>query len=284
MPTSWKNMTLNFWKTMSDSLKPQLLEYALDPALRAFSTTRQGGVSRDNYASFNINAYCGDEADSIRQNKQALCDELGIEPQRLIMPHQTHTACVRVVDEAFFASSAAEQQAALEGVDALITDQARLCIGVSTADCVPVLLADKDQRVVAAIHAGWRGTQAGIAANAVETMCRTFNLRAADLRAVIGPSISMQAFEVGQEVYDAFAATGQFPMSQIARRYPSKEGAEKWHIDLWAANFLTLEQCGLPMEHIQVSGVCTYTQSDRFFSARRLGINSGRIFTGIMKK
>lgn len=94
----------------------------------------------------------------------------------------------------------------------------------------------------------------------------------------------MQAFEVGQEVYDAFAATGQFPMSQIARRYPSKEGAEKWHIDLWAANFLTLEQCGLPMEHIQVSGVCTYTQSDRFFSARRLGINSGRIFTGIMKK
>ena len=53
---------------------------------------------------------------------------------------------------------------------------------------------------------------------------------------------------------------------------------------LWAANFLTLEQCGLPMEHIQVSGVCTYTQSDRFFSARRLGINSGRIFTGIMKK
>lgn len=200
------------------------------------------------------------------------------------MPHQTHTACVRVVDEAFFAFSAAEQQAALEGVDALITDQTRLCIGVSTADCVPVLLADKDQRVVAAIHAGWRGTQAGIAANAVETMCRTFNLRAADLRAVIGPSISMQAFEVGQEVYDAFAATGQFPMSQIARRYPSKEGAEKWHIDLWAANFLTLEQCGLPMEHIQVSGVCTYTQSDRFFSARRLGINSGRIFTGIMKK
>ena len=88
------------------------------------------------------------------------------------MPHQTHTACVRVVDEAFFASSAAEQQAALEGIDALITDQARLCIGVSTADCVPVLLADKDQRVVAAIHAGWRGTQAGIAANAVETMCR----------------------------------------------------------------------------------------------------------------
>ena len=58
----------------------------------------------------------------------------------------------------------------------------------------------------------------------------------------------------------------------------------KWHIDLWAANFLTLEQCGLPMEHIQVSGVCTYTQSDRLFSARRLGINSGRIFTGIMKK
>lgn len=151
---------IEFWKTMSDSLKPQLLEYALGPALRAFSTTRQGGVSRDNYASFNINAYCGDEADSIQQNKQALCDELGIEPQRLIMPHQTHTACVRVVDEAFFASSAAEQQAALEGIDALITDQARLCIGVSTADCVPVLLADKDQRVVAAIHAGWRGTQA----------------------------------------------------------------------------------------------------------------------------
>jgi copper oxidase (laccase) domain-containing protein len=84
---------------------------------------------------------------------------------------------------------------------------------------------------------------------------------------------------VGDEVYEEFCKAG-FAMEQIARRYPTTAGGEKWHIDLWEANRLQL--CGVPEDSIEVSGVCTYTRCDEFFSARRLGIKSGRIFSGIM--
>ena len=95
------------------------------------------------------------------------------------------------------------------------------------------------------------------------------------LRAVIAPGISVAAFEVGDEVYDAFAAAG-FPMDVVARRMG------RWHIDLNVANFLQLEAAGVPLDRIQVSSYCTYTECDRFFSARRLGIQSGRLYTGIL--
>jgi copper oxidase (laccase) domain-containing protein len=93
---------------------------------------------------------------------------------------------------------------------------------------------------------------------------------------VIGPCISLDAFEVGDEVYEAFSSA-DFPMHLIAKRH-----TEKWHIDLWEANRLQLLACGLRPENITLSGVCTYTSHDRFFSARRLGIKSGRIFNGII--
>ena len=94
--------------------------------------------------------------------------------------------------------------------------------------------------------------------------------------AVVGPGISLESFEVGDEVYDEFGREG-FPMEEIARRY-----GEKWHIDLWKANTLQLEGEGVRSENIEVAGICTYKNYDRFFSARRLSINSGRILTGIM--
>ena len=95
--------------------------------------------------------------------------------------------------------------------------------------------------------------------------------------ACIGPSISLESFEVGDEVYDAFAKAG-FDMDRIAKKY------EKWHLDLWEANRLQLLAQGVWLEHIEVSGICTYQQHENFFSARRLGIKSGRILSGVMLK
>lgn len=102
-----------------------------------------------------------------------------------------------------------------------------------------------------------------------------------DVKAVIGPGISLDAFEVGDEVYDAFQSAG-FPMMQIAKRYVLSEEKTKWHIDLWEANRWELLQSGVPFSHIHLSGICTYSHNDRFFSARRAGIHSGRILNGIM--
>ena len=147
----------------------------------------------------------------------------------------------------------------------------RVC--VSTADCIPVLLHDPRHHAVAAIHAGWRGTVARIVRQTVQAMQARLGTQAADLRAVIGPGISLQAFEVGQEVYDAFLAAG-FPMESIAVQ------RDKWHIDLWEANRLQLKEAGV--QDIQIAGVCTYTHPDLYYSARRLGIQAGRILNGIM--
>lgn len=245
----------------------ELLEYPLGSGARAFSTTRCGMEGTGNYAGFNLTHYCGDAPEHVRRNRAALCTALGITDERLILPRQTHGDTVRRV---------ATGREPLQGVDALITNEKGFCIGVSTADCVPVLLYDEDNAACGAVHAGWRGTVARITAKAVEAMRQAFATSPSRLRAVIGPSISQAAFEVGDEVYDAFQEAA-FPMDRMARRMNGK-----WHIDLWAANFQLLESAGLPLENIFVCGICTYEHSDRFFSARRLGINSGRIFNGIL--
>jgi YfiH family protein len=235
----------------------------------AFSTTRQGGCSTGNYAAFNINAYCGDDIVHIAANKVALCRLLDIECDHLVMPHQVHDCVVRRID--------GPQQEILEGVDAVMTNVPKLCIGVSTADCIPILLYDPVHRAVGAVHAGWRGTVLRIVEKAVEALYESYGTEAADLQAVIGPGISLDSFEVGDEVYEQFQAAG-FEMRAISRR------DEKWHINLPECNRLQLVGAGVLSTHIQMTNICTFQAFDRFFSARKLGIQSGRIFTGIFLK
>lgn len=226
------------------------------------------------YASFNINNYCGDDAKAIAQNRQLLCARLGIGDCQLVFPHQTHGTEICAVTPEVLALSAEERSLLLEGVDAVMTDVPGICIGVSTADCIPVLLSDPVHRVVAAVHAGWRGTVARIVQKTIARMQGEYGTRPTDLHAVIGPGISLEHFEVGNEVYEAFALAG-FDMARIARRY------DKWHLDLPACNHLQMTDCGVQAAHIHLSGICTFAQADEYFSARRLGIASGRIFSGI---
>ena len=250
-------------------ISPQLTYYNMGAGVTAFSTTRQGGCSTGNYAAFNINGYCGDDIVHIAANKVALCRLLDIECDHLVMPHQVHDCVVRRID--------GPQQETLEGVDALLTNVPQLCIGVSTADCIPVLLFDPIRRAVGAIHAGWRGTVLRIVQKAVEAMRESYGTEAADLQAVVGPGISLDSFEVGDEVYEQFQVAG-FEMEAISRR------DEKWHINLPECNRIQLVESGVLPSHIQMTNICTFQACNRFFSARRLGIQSGRIFTGILLK
>lgn len=239
-----------------------------------FSTTRQGGESIGNYASMNCNAYCGDNTNHVAANRQIVLNYLS-SCKELVFPHQTHGSVVRVVDDAFLKFSVEERIKLLEGVDSLVTAKSGYCLCISTADCIPVMMYDTVNNAVAAIHAGWRGTVRRIVEHTVQTLVQEFDSNPSDLVACIGPGIGLEAFEVGDEVYQAFQ-DASFPMEQIARR------KEKWHIDLWEANRLQLINKGIPASSIQVAGICTYTQHQQFFSARRLGINSGRILSGIM--
>lgn len=253
---------------------PTLLYYNIHEDVVAFSTTRQGGVSTGNYATFNINRYCGDTEEAINGNRKLLCQLLKIEDDHLIMPHQVHLTKTAVIDEAFFKSSEEVRKEILEGVDAVMTNLPDICIGVSTADCIPVLIYDSRLKVAAAIHAGWRGTVKRIVKQTITDMKTVYGSDPKDMKAQIGPGISLDSFEVGNEVYEAFVAAG-FDMSPISKQY------FKWHIDLPECNRLQLIEAGLPPENISVANICTMKQSDKFFSARRLGIQSGRIFTGI---
>ena len=259
---------------------PELLTYDLGQGVCAFSTERRGGYSEGAYASFNANAYCGDDERMVRLNRDLLCESLGLETSRLIIPHQIHGARVRRIDEAFFMQTDAVKAATLEGVDAVMTDVPKVCVSVSTADCIPILIYDRVHHAVAAVHAGWRSTVLRIPEAVLQAMAGAYGTRPQDVEAAIGPGISLEAFEV----YEAFRTAG-FPMEEIARRYPATgDGSgrmEKWHLDLWQANRGLLEGCGVPSARIHLAGVCTYLHSERFFSARRLGIRSGRILNGI---
>lgn len=260
---------------MQTRIKPILKDYCMGEGVTAFSTTRQCGYSKGNYASFNINCYCGDEEEAIKKNREALCELLRIADDRLLMPHQVHLTEMTVVDEGLLRLSAEERHEALESVDALMTNVKGVCIGVSTADCIPVLLYDPVQRAVCAIHAGWRGTVQRIVEKAVLRMGAVYGTCAEDIVAQIGPGIHLESFEVGDEVYEAFSDAG-YPMEQISRK------EQKWHIDLWACCRLQLEATGIKAENIEECGICTYDEVEDYFSARRLGISSGRILTGIV--
>lgn len=257
------------------------------PNISCFSTTRHGGCSKGNYASFNCNGYCGDEVEDVDHNRELLRSLLPGNQVELVIPHQTHSDHVKVVDlpyinrcsEAWKASNVKTEcfrpNTELEEVDALVTDIPGYCLCVSTADCVPVLLYDSQNKAVAAIHAGWRGTVARIVEKTLAVMNRRYNSQGKDIIACIGPSISWEAFEVGDEVYQAFY-DARFDMNLIARK------KAKWHIDLWEANRQQLLAYGVKPENIEVSGICTYNNNDDFFSARRQGIRSGRILSGIL--
>lgn len=273
-----------------NNAQPVLNYYNLSDDVKAFSTTRHGGVSEGNYASLNINEYCGDSKANTDANRLLLANELGIDVNHIIMPHQTHGVESRIIGEEFATLPDGVKNMLLEGVDAVMTNIPGMCIGVSTADCIPVLLYDEEHHAAAAIHAGWRGTQARIVHKAVQEMRMAYQTDPTKLKAVIGPGISLDNFEVGDEVYADFEQAA-FDMSAIAEERikrnpnaedPAKAFERKWHINLPLANIQMLTHNGVDEANIINTGICTFDNADNYFSARRLGIESGRIYTGII--
>ena len=248
--------------------------------LVGFTTERDGGVSVGNYQSLNLCHYVNDNPEHVARNRQIVCEQLGIDAAQLIFPRQTHSNHLLVIDEKFLKLTAKKQTALLEGVDALITVQKSICIGINTADCVPVLLFDPERNVIAVAHAGWRGTVARIAAKTAQQMIQEFQCRAENLLVAIGPSISAANYEVGNDVLAEFVKA-DFPTGKCFTKAPN---SDKLQLDLWAANRWQLEELGILPEHIEVAGICTFDQADTYFSARKLGIHSGRIASCLMMK
>jgi YfiH family protein len=164
--------------------------------------------------------------------------------------------------------------------DVIVTDDPSLAIAIQTADCVPILVADRRTGAVAAAHAGWRGLAAGVPGVVVEALGNTFGSRPADLFAAVGPAISGPRYEVGVEVWNAFTR-GRFGADGVARWFSSSVRAEHWQFDGWVSARDQLVAAGVPPAQIFVSGLCTAAHPGLFCSYRRDGRPAGRMAAAI---
>jgi hypothetical protein len=156
--------------------------------------------------------------------------------------------------------------------DALITNRTDIALGVLTADCVPLILFDTEKKILAMVHAGWRGTVDQIARKTVETMKQQFKCNPLKMYAAIGPSIGPEVYEVGHEVIAIFN-TLNYPTPFWK---PKPNG--KFLLDLWSANHYQLEYSGIPTENIEIAQICTHS-NPMFYSARRDSVHTGRFAT-----
>lgn len=230
--------------------------------LKAFTTTKQ--TLRTPKPRFT-----GDSATIFEDNRKHLSVCLGISPKQLVFPRQTHTNRVVEVLEIPLAE--------IVETDALVTNQHGICLCVQTADCVPILLFDPAKNIISAIHAGWRGTTNKIVEVAIKKMCSAYGSLPENILAAIGPSISPRVYEVGDEV--VAAAKLSLPHSEAALH---QRPSGKFHFNLWEANRQLLIACGVGSQNIETLSECTFTENHKYFSARKEGIETGRLVSGIM--
>jgi YfiH family protein len=217
--------------------------------------TRSGGVSQGVYASLNGGIGSDDAPAKVRENRARMAAALGVAPDRLLTPYQIHSPDVIVVDEPW-------PLEARPRADAVVTRRPGLAIGVSTADCGPLLLADAEAGVIGAAHAGWRGALNGVIEAVVEAMERE-GAKRARIAAALGPTIRQPNYEVGPEFFERFLAAD----GTNARFFKPSPRAGHAIFDLPGYIAARIQAAGI--ESFEDLGLCTYADPDRFFSYRR---------------
>jgi YfiH family protein len=197
---------------------------------------------------------------------RCIAEDFGVAGQHVLRVRQMHGALVAVArpDEPWLT---------VPDADAVVSIDSSRVISIRVADCVPVLLADRRARVVAAIHAGWRGTAAGVAQATVETIAE-LGVPPGDLVAAIGPAIGPCCYQVGEVVRQAFPRPEDEPWFSI-------DGPDHWRVDLAAANRAQLIRAGVMSDNISSSGLCTSHDSEHWFSFRKEGAAAGRMVAAI---
>jgi polyphenol oxidase len=217
--------------------------------------TRQGGVSGGLYASLNGGIGSGDNADLVAENRARMAAAVAVEPHRLVTAYQTHSPHVVVADAPWAADARPRG-------DAIVTRTPGLAIGITTADCGPILLVDPAARIIGAVHAGWRGALAGIAEAAVAAMER-LGAERGRIRAALGPMIRQANYEVGPDLIGRFAAED----SASERFFIS--AARDGHSLFDLAGYIATRLARAGIRHVEDVGLCTYSDPELFFSFRR---------------
>lgn len=233
----------------------------LAPSIVHGFTGRRGGHSQGRFATLNLGARWGDDPEAVRRNLEVVAAAGSFDPAWLVCVRQVHGAAVLRAGEVVEGSEA----------DALWChrEDGPCVVGVLTADCVPVLLADREGEAVAAVHSGWRGTVAGVVPQTVRTLAEV-GVAPERLVVAIGPCIEQAAFEVGEEV-----------AAQLDGAFVERERWPKPHVDLVGVVRSQLVAAGVPMASIERVGACTHANPDRYFSFRRDGAGIGQMMSFI---
>ena len=232
-------------------------------------STRLGGVSGGYLSSLNLGTNRGDDPAAVRENYRRFFDVLGADLCHIVMSRQIHSDQVRTVTTAdikpdLFAPEGYE-------ADGLVTDIPGVPLVIFSADCLPVLLYDPTRRVIAAVHAGWRGTAAGIVRNAAQKMIDHYGCRPENLLAAIGPGISKCCFETHADVANAMMDALGMHALPCLETLP----AGKFRVDLKRLNAQWLINLGVPEDHISISGECTACHPEKYWSHRLAGDQRG---------
>lgn len=231
--------------------------------------TRRGGISPAPWESLNLGGSVGDDPSRVAQNRIRVFEAMECDPASLHDVWLVHGTDIVYAD----APRPLEQPSAR--ADILLTDNPQVTLYMRFGDCVPILLYDPKRRVIGLAHAGWMGTLRGVAQAALDGMHARYGCAPSDVIAGVGPSISVDHYQVGQDV-----------ISQFAEKYPEdmphivQERQDAVYLDLWTSNARQLQRAGV--EHIQISGLCTACHLDDWFSHRAEKGRTGR-FGAIMK-
>jgi polyphenol oxidase len=247
--------------TPTDPAVPPFAAPAL-PAVRTWSvfdglgveavvTSRAGGVSSGPYESLNLGLHVGDDPTRVLENRRRAASAIGLRLDDMVFCRQVHGREVAVVGDGDRGRGVRSADDAPDA-DAVVTATTGLGIGVMVADCVPLVLYDPVAHVVAAVHAGWRGTVARVADAALEAMA-ALGADPGDVRAGIGPAITADRYQVGPDVVDAARDGFTGDLDGIVR----PDGTGRWTFDLWAANRRILVEAGVPAAHIEITSVGT---------------------------
>lgn len=217
--------------------------------------TRMDGASDGLYRSLNCGAGSADNASRVLQNRATVARRMGVAMDRLVSVYQRHTADVKVVEQPWPRENA-------PAADAMVTSRPGIALAIITADCGPVLFSDPEARIIGAAHAGWRGASAGIVQATVEAMER-LGARRSRIRAIVGPTISQESYEVGEDFRENLLASHP----AAARFFAHAEGRPRPFFDLPGFIMSQLEEAGV--EKRANLGLCTRKHESMFFSYRR---------------
>lgn len=263
---------MSFYEYKSDN-RMYLRSTLFDPCNIAYGfTSSLGGVSHGKINGLNLGFRVGDNEAAVKANYDCVASDLGIELNRTVLSKQTHTDNLRIVTEKDCGKGII-CESDIEDTDGLITNQPNIALIVFSADCVPLLFFDPEEKVAAAVHSGWRGTVKNIGGKCVDTMMSQFNCKPENIKVTVGPSIGSCCFDFGEDAVNFFK-----------EKYLTPINDGKFKVDLWTMIFDNLTEKGILPENIDISRVCTVCNNHKYYSYRSHKENTGRQGAVIMIK